>query len=240
MDGAGLCQRYGRDQALDHVSIEWKVGVHGLVGPNGAGKSTLLRLLALIERAKSGELTVLGCDVSNRAALRGRIGYLPQEPGVPHAITARELVLYAAHLRSVRSGRRQAVARAIELADVGEFADKKVSSLSGGQKRRAFIAATIVGAPEVVLLDEPTAGLDPAQRVAFRTMLKELGATSTVILSTHLVEDVELGCETVTVLSGGRKVFGGSVEELRRKGVVEKQSDISALESAYLQVIAAE
>lgn len=234
---ADVSRTFGKRQALDGVSVSWGPGVHGLLGPNGAGKTTLLRILATLDSPSGGELRLFGSP-ARRADVRGRVGYLPQRIGIPYALTPRDLVTYTAHLRGLGPGIAELVDSALELAGAGDFADRRLRRLSGGERQRAGIAAAVVGAPDLILLDEPTAGLDPHQRVALRSVLRRISGSSTVVMSTHLVEDVALGCESVTVLRAGRVAFDGRPDELAaaaRGGPPDPS--VSPLERGYLSVM---
>ncbi|UYQ66656.1 ABC transporter ATP-binding protein [Streptomyces peucetius] len=214
----GLTVRHRRTVALDAVDISFGSGVHGLLGPNGAGKTSLIRVLATVTAPAAGRVTLLGRDVSGhveRAEVRRRLGYLPQEFGYYPGFTVREFVAYVAWLKEMRTADvPAAVERAVRRVGLGDRIDTKVKTLSGGMVRRVGIAQAIVNEPELLLLDEPTAGLDPEQRVEFRALLRELGAAATVIVSTHLVEDVAAACSEVTLIESGRLAFHGSTAEL--------------------------
>src|SRR6185437_16223135 len=188
-------------------------GVFGLLGPNGAGKTSLLRMTATVLPPSSGRLRLLGRDPGSygpRREIRRRLGYLPQSLGYFPGFTVAEFVEYFALLKDMPP--RQvpgAVATAIERVELAGKARAKLRTLSGGMLRRVGIAQAIVNEPELLLLDEPTAGLDPEQRVAFRLLLRELGARATVVVSTHLVEDVGAACAQVALMDRGKIVFHG-------------------------------
>jgi ABC-2 type transport system ATP-binding protein len=214
--------------ALDDVSLRWPHGTIALLGPNGAGKSTLLRVLVGDLTATSGRITVPG---------RGTLGYLPQQASWPGHFTVAEFALYFCWVHGVP--RRQRVARAaevIEAVDLGRQAGTKLSALSGGQHRRAMLTQALVADPEVLVLDEPTAGFDPGQRILFRELVGRLGTDRTVILSTHLIEDVESLAAWVTVLDQGTVAFDGDVTAFAPLGEGAR-SGSSALEKAYLTVL---
>jgi ABC-2 type transport system ATP-binding protein len=238
----GVSQHFGRAQVLQEVDLEIGVGVFGLLGPNGAGKTTLLRTLATIITPTGGTLRVLGHDPSHRAQrreLRRRLGYLPQTLGFYPGFTVYEFVEYFALLKEVPSARLSgAVAHAIERVDLGQQARSKLKTLSGGMLRRVGIAQAIVNDPEILLLDEPTAGLDPEQRVAFRALVREIGTRATVVVSTHLVEDVGTACTLVALLERGRVVFTGTPGQLSAQGADTSAGD-SALERGYTSVLLA-
>jgi ABC-2 type transport system ATP-binding protein len=238
---AGATRRYGRTVAVDRVDLELGCGVFGLLGPNGAGKTTLLRMLATVIRPSGGVVRLLGHDPDEKEArreLRRRLGYLPQTLGYYPNFTVFEFVEYFALLKEMRPDRaRLATARAIERVELGGRARTKLRTLSGGMLRRVGIAQTIVNDPDLVLLDEPTAGLDPEQRVGFRALLKEVGADATVVVCTHLVEDVGAACDRVGLMLDGRVVFQGTPDELVAEGEGFPVGD-APLERGYAAVLA--
>ncbi|NUT51731.1 MAG: ABC transporter ATP-binding protein [Saccharothrix sp.] len=221
----------GRRMAVEGVTLTLGRGVHGLLGPNGAGKTTLIRTLATVLRPASGKLVVLGGG--DLRELRRRIGYLPQEFGHYRRFTVREFVAYVAWLKEMPDRDvPAAVQRAIERLGLADRADDKLKTLSGGMLRRVGIAQAVVNDPEVVLLDEPTAGLDPAQRLRFRDLLGELGTEACVVVSTHLVEDVAAACTDVVLLREGKLVFQGTPAQLSAAGTTEHVGD-TPIERGY-------
>jgi ABC-2 type transport system ATP-binding protein len=215
----GLGKSYGRTTALADVDLTLAPGITGLLGPNGAGKTTMLRILATALAADRGAVRVLGEDPTTpdgRVAVRRRLGYVPQETGFPRGFTTFAFVDYLAILKewNDRDPRHVEVRRVIDLVGLGDVATKRVSSLSGGQRRRVVLAQALVGSPDLLILDEPTAGLDPAQRGRLRDVLGRAGESATVVISTHQTEDVAALCERVVVLDGGRVLFDGSVTEM--------------------------
>ena len=238
-----VTRRFGRAQAVAGVDLETGPGVFGLLGPNGAGKTTLLRMMATVIPPSSGRLRLLGRDPGRygpRREIRRRLGYLPQNLGYYPGFTVAEFVEYFALLKEVPPGRvPRAVAAAIEQVDLGGRARAKLRTLSGGMLRRAGIAQAIVNEPELLLLDEPTAGLDPEQRVAFRALLRGLGGRATVIVSTHLVEDIGAACTEVALMDAGKIVFHGTPAELTARGEGTTASGDAPLERGYTAVLAA-
>jgi ABC-2 type transport system ATP-binding protein len=218
----GLRVRAGRRCAVDGLDLRLGVGVYGLLGPNGAGKTTLVRALATVLPPAGGELELLGVPARGAARLRGvrrRLGYLPQEFGYYRRFTVREFVAYLAWLKEVpERDVPAAVQRAIDRVGLADRADDRMRTLSGGMVRRAGIAQAIVNDPAILLLDEPTAGLDPEQRVRFRELLRGLGADTCVVVSTHLVEDVAAACDSVVLVDAGRVAFRGTAAELAAAG----------------------
>ena len=214
-----LTLRYGRTVALDRVSLTLRDGVTGLLGPNGAGKTTLLRILATALAADHGELTVLGHDPRTgpgRLAVRRRLGYLPQSPGFHPNFTAFEFVDYVAILKELthRRDRHEEVRRVLDTVGLDGQRGKRIKALSGGMRQRVAVAAALIGNPELLILDEPTVGLDPEQRMRFRELIAGLGEGRAVLLSTHQTEDVLTLCQHVVVLDHGAVKFEGPPADL--------------------------
>jgi ABC-2 type transport system ATP-binding protein len=214
-----LALRYGRTAALDGVSFSLQDGVTGLLGPNGAGKTTLLRILATAITADRGELSVLGHDprtAPGRLAVRRRLGYLPQNPGFHPHFTAFEFVDYVAILKELanRRARHDEVRRVLHAVGLDGKRGVKIKALSGGMRQRVALAAALLADPALVILDEPTVGLDPEQRLRFRELIASSGEGRTVLLSTHQTEDVMTVCQRVIVLDHGRDRFQGVPADL--------------------------
>lgn len=232
---------FGRSEVLHHIDMAATTGVTGLLGPNGAGKTTLLRILATVLKPKAGAVSLLGKDARNRHDLREirrDIGYLPQQFGYYPNFTVFEFVEYFALLKEMDPQTvRPAVVRAIERVGLENQARTKMKTLSGGMVRRVGIAQAIVNEPALLLLDEPTVGLDPEQRVMFRELLRDMANHSTVFVSTHLVEDVATACNHVVVMGDGRIVYRGTPDELMQAGNEEAAGD-SAMERGYSAALA--
>jgi ABC-2 type transport system ATP-binding protein len=243
VESTGLTRRFGRTQAVAGVDLQAGPGVFGLLGPNGAGKTSLLRMLATVIPPTSGRLRLLGRDPGSygpRREIRRRLGYLPQNLGYYPSFTVAEFVEYFALLKEMPAFRvPAAVATAIERVELGDKARSKLRTLSGGMLRRVGIAQAIVNEPELLLLDEPTAGLDPEQRVSFRAMLRDLGQHATVIVSTHLVEDVGAACTQVALMDAGKIVFDGTPAELTDRAEGTEAAGDAPLERGYSAVLAA-
>ncbi len=237
-----LTRHFGRTQAVAGVSLQTGPGVFGLLGPNGAGKTTLLRTMATVIPPTSGTLRLLGRDpgaYAPRKQIRRRLGYLPQALGYYPGFTVAEFVEYFALLKDMPPARVPgAVATAIERVSLGSKARAKLRGLSGGMLRRVGIAQAIVNEPELLLLDEPTAGLDPEQRVQFRELLRDFGKQATVIVSTHLVEDVGAACTEVALMNEGKIVFHGTPDELTARADGTAASGDAPLERGYSAVLA--
>lgn len=220
-----LSVRRRRALILDDINLGFGPGVHALLGPNGAGKSTLLRVLATATAATEGSVTLLDRDPrvpTQRLEIRRRLGYLPQEFGVFRSYTVREFLAYAAWLREMPGSRIPGdVEEAAEAVGLTDRLDHRLRTLSGGMKQRVGIAQAIVNSPSLLLLDEPTAGLDPAQRTEFHRLVRCLGRSACVVVSTHLMEDVQGACDDVTVLRSGRITFHGTLDALAAAGGYE-------------------
>jgi len=239
---SGLTRRFGRTTAVAGVDLQAGPGVFGLLGPNGAGKTSLLRVMATVVPPTSGRLRLLGRDPGQygpRREIRRRLGYLPQNLGYYPGFTVAEFVEYFALLKEMPAARvPAAVAAAVERVELGGKAKARLRTLSGGMLRRAGIAQAIVNEPELLLLDEPTAGLDPEQRVAFRGLMRDLGQRATVVVSTHLVEDVGAACARVALMDRGEIVFHGTPADLTARGEGHGIGD-APLERGYSAVISA-
>jgi ABC-2 type transport system ATP-binding protein len=210
-----LTKVYGRRRALDGLDLSLGPGVTGLLGPNGAGKTTLLRCLATTLAPSAGSIEAYGLNPAHpvqRTALRRRLGYLPQDPGFYPHFTAFDLVDYVAILKEMtdRARRHAEVRRVLAEVDLTQQARTKVRKLSGGMRQRLALAQALLGEPDLLILDEPTVGLDPEQRMLFRALVSRLGESRTVVLSTHQTEDVAALCERVIVMRDGRAVFDGT------------------------------
>ncbi|MFF0372224.1 ABC transporter ATP-binding protein [Micromonospora sp. NPDC005087] len=237
-----LTRRFGRTEAVAGVTMETGPGVFGLLGPNGAGKTSLLRMLATVIPPTSGRIRLLGRDpgqYGQRRQIRRRLGYVPQNLGYYPRFTVVEFVEYFALLKEMPPARvHHAVAAAVERVGLGDKATAKLRTLSGGMLRRVGVAQAIVNEPELLLLDEPTAGLDPEQRVAFRALLRDLGQRATVMVSTHLVEDVGAACTQVALMDQGKIVFQGTPEELTSRAEGTTAAGDAPLERGYSAVLA--
>ncbi len=214
----GLSKTYPNGiRALDGVSLEIPNGMFGLLGPNGAGKSTFMRILATLTQPDSGLIAFDGQDTGRDATwLRSRLGYLPQDFGVYPGVSAEHLLDYLAVLKGLthKGERREQVAALLQRTNLYQYRRQAVSTFSGGMRQRFGIAQALLGNPQLVIVDEPTAGLDPSERHRFHDLLSEIGEQVVVILSTHIVDDVHELCPQMAVLAAGRVVLQGKPEIL--------------------------
>jgi len=219
-----LNKQYGRYEALRDISLSCGYELIGLVGPNGAGKTTLMRIIATLIPQTKGKVMWKGKDIREDAqAIRQVLGYLPQEFGLYEEFSARQFLRYLAAMKGLPDGlARRRVDELIELVNLEKDADRKLQTYSGGMKQRVGVAQALLNDPELLIVDEPTAGLDPAERVRFRTLLSSLTTDRLVVLSTHIIGDVEAVANRLVVLNHGQVVADTTPGELlqRAKGQV--------------------
>ncbi|MFM7400911.1 MAG: ABC transporter ATP-binding protein [Bacteroidota bacterium] len=198
-------------KALDDVSLDIPRGMFGLLGPNGAGKSTLMRTIATLQEPDSGSIMLGDLDVlQSKTEVRQRLGYLPQEFGVYPKISAYDMLDHIAILKGISSQRRELVEDLLKRVNLWDVRKKALGGFSGGMKQRFGIAQALIGDPKLIIVDEPTAGLDPGERNRFYNLLSEIGEQVIVILSTHIVEDVKELCPQMAIIDKGRVLFSGS------------------------------
>mgnify|MGYP001146451660 CR=1 FL=1 len=232
-----LSKNFGKKQALHHINLEIGQGMFGLLGPNGAGKTTLMKVLATLTKKSSGKVEICGIPVEDCSQIRKIIGYLPQDFSMYGNMGAYEALDYLAVLSGMgREERAKKVPLMLEKVNLGGQHRTKVKAMSGGMKRRLGIAQAIIHDPKVIVVDEPTAGLDPEERVRFRNLLCEIAKDRIVILSTHIVGDIEATCENIAVLNHGEILFHGTVSQLLEavKGKVYTM-EVSAMELPKIQ-----
>ncbi|MCX6400625.1 MAG: ATP-binding cassette domain-containing protein [Propionibacteriales bacterium] len=234
-------KKYRNTVALDGVSMSIPEGVTCLLGRNGAGKSTLVRLLVGVEKPSAGRVTILHGETEVRGADKfARIGWLPQSFGFPARMGVEDFVSYAAWLKRVpRAGLAESVGSTLDLVDLRDSRHKRLGELSGGMLRRAGLAAAIVHRPSLLVLDEPTAGLDPVQRTDFHRRIAEIAKTTSVLLATHLLEDVQALGRFVSILDQGSLVWRGTAAELVET-VDATGVTVDALRQALLRQIGVE
>ena len=226
-----LTKQYGNHLAVDDVSFTVADGqICGLLGPNGAGKSTIMNILTGYLSATSGQVTVAGHPLPEEAdAAKACVGYLPEQPPLYPEMTVQEYLTFAAELKGVKKAeRKEQVCRAARRTGLETVLTRLIRSLSKGYKQRVGIAQALLGSPRLIILDEPTVGLDPAQVIEIRKLIRELGRAHTVILSSHILSEVQAVCQQILILSKGHLAAAGSLEELTDDG--------KSLEEVFLEL----
>ena len=226
-----LTKQYGIHLAVDDVSFTVADGqICGLLGPNGAGKSTIMNILTGYLSATSGQVTVAGHPLPEEAdAAKACVGYLPEQPPLYPEMTVQEYLTFAAELKGVKKAeRKEQVCRAARRTGLEAVLPRLIRSLSKGYKQRVGIAQALLGSPRLIILDEPTVGLDPAQVIEIRKLIRELGRAHTVILSSHILSEVQAVCQQILILSKGHLAAAGSLEELTADG--------KSLEKVFLEL----
>lgn len=204
-----LTKQYQNKIAVDRISLRLNTGIYGLLGANGAGKTTLMRMVCGILKPTSGTITFDGIDVSEER-YRSMLGYLPQDFGYYPEFTGEDFLLYMAALKGMRKPQaRRKTVELLKLVSLHDVAKKKIKTYSGGMKQRLGIAQTLLNQPKLLVLDEPTAGLDPKERVRFRDLIKDLGKDSIVLLSTHIVSDIEHIADDILMMKSGQLIYQG-------------------------------
>ena len=226
-----LTKQYGNHLAVDDVSFTVADGqICGLLGPNGAGKSTIMNILTGYLSATSGQVTVAGHPLPEEAdAAKACVGYLPEQPPLYPEMTVQEYLTFASELKGVKQAeRKEQVCRAARRTGLEAVLPRLIRSLSKGYKQRVGIAQALLGSPRLIILDEPTVGLDPAQVIEIRKLIRELGRAHTVILSSHILSEVQAVCQQILILSKGHLAAAGSLEELTADG--------KSLEEVFLEL----
>ena len=226
-----LTKQYGNHLAVDDVSFTVADGqICGLLGPNGAGKSTIMNILTGYLSATSGQVTVAGHPLPEEAdAAKACVGYLPEQPPLYPEMTVQEYLTFSAELKGVKKAeRKEQVCRAARRTGLEAVLPRLIRSLSKGYKQRVGIAQALLGSPRLIILDEPTVGLDPAQVIEIRKLIRELGRAHTVILSSHILSEVQAVCQQILILSKGHLAAAGSLEELTADG--------KSLEEVFLEL----
>ena len=210
-----LSKNYGKKSALKNVSVTIHSGMYGLLGRNGAGKTSLMRILATLSVPSSGEISMNGISIKETTKIREIVGYLPQDFSFYRNMSVYGAMDYLGLLSSIPDKvRKERISALLEQVNLKENVRTKVKALSGGMKRRLGIAQALLHNPQILIVDEPTAGLDPEERIRFRNLLSEFAEDRIVILSTHISSDVESSCENIGVLDNGRMIWCGGTEEL--------------------------
>ena len=230
-----LVKKYGEHVAVDHLSLTVEPGkIYGFLGPNGAGKSTTMNIITGYLGATSGTVTINGHDIFKEPEEAKKcVGYLPEQPPLYPEMTVQEYLDFAAELKGVQKAeRKEQVRSAARRTGLEKVLPRLIRSLSKGYKQRVGIAQALLGSPKLIILDEPTVGLDPAQVIEIRNLIRELGQAHTVILSSHILSEVQAVCQQVLILSKGRLAASGSLQELT--------SDGRSLEEVFLELTGGE
>lgn len=209
-----VTKKYDKKIACDRISLTLEKGVYGLLGANGAGKTTLMRMICGILDPSSGSLSCDGIDVSQEE-YRELLGYLPQDFGYYPEFTAQDFMMYIAALKGIpKSKAKVKTAELLEMVSLKNEAKKKIKTFSGGMKQRLGIAQALLNDPKILVLDEPTAGLDPKERIKFRNIISRMGADRIILLSTHIVSDIEHIANTILIMKDGQMIHEGSLEDI--------------------------
>ncbi|NMI07147.1 ABC transporter ATP-binding protein [Paenibacillus sp. SZ31] len=210
-----ISKMYGSKTVLNNINLEVQPGIFGLLGPNGAGKSTLMRILTTVESYDDGTIEFGVLNWKQKQKVKNLIGYLPQNFSLYKQLTVIECLLHIAGLKGIRKDRAAKVLKVLEQVNLLEVKDSKISKLSGGMVRRVGIAQAILGDPKIIIVDEPTAGLDPEERIRFRNILHKIGQKNTVVISSHIVEDIETLCTKAAILHKGSVLRNEEINALR-------------------------
>ena len=211
-----VTKQYKNKIAVDRISVKLQKGVYGLLGENGAGKTTLMRMICGILKPTGGTISFDGIDVKEES-YRSILGYLPQDFGYYPEFTGQDFLLYMSALKGLEKPQaKRRAAELLQLVSLQDVAKKKIKTYSGGMKQRLGIAQALLSQPKLIVLDEPTAGLDPKERVRFRNLIEDLGKESIVLLSTHIVSDIEHIADYVLMMKDGELIYNGPMEKIGR------------------------
>lgn len=212
---SNLTKKFDTKTVLDNINLEIPSGMFGLLGRNGAGKTTLMRILTTLLTKNEGEITICGVPIESTKEIRKMVGYLPQDFSMYPNMTVYEAMDYLGVLSEIpKEQRKEIILKLLDKVNLYDCQKVRVKALSGGMKRRLGIAQAIMHSPKVLIVDEPTAGLDPEERIRFRNLLCEIAKDRIVILSTHIVGDIEATCENIAVLNNGKVIYKGTTEKL--------------------------
>lgn len=210
-----LSKSFGKTEVLHNINVKFDKGIYGLLGPNGAGKTTLMNIIVNLLQPTAGEVLYDGVSVSDKnSTFISKLGFLPQYPGYYKNYSAKEFLEYISVLKGIKGSNKQQIDTLLEFVNLTESKDKKIGTFSGGMLRRVGLAQTLLGSPEVIILDEPTAGLDPIERIRLRNLLSEISRDRTVIVATHIVPDIEYIAGNIIMMFGGNVIADSSPEAL--------------------------
>lgn len=215
-----LSKSFGKKEVLHNLNIEFDKGIYGLLGPNGAGKTTLMNLIVNLLKPTSGEVLYDGVSVVDRkSTFISKLGFLPQYPGYYKNYSAVEFLQYISALKGIKGSNKKQIDELLDFVNLTQDKNRKIGTFSGGMLRRVGLAQTLLGSPEVIILDEPTAGLDPIERIRLRNLLSEIAVNRTVIVATHIVPDIEYIANNIVILFGGKVVVNSSPDRLIEKAL---------------------
>lgn len=213
-----LSKSFGKKEVLHNLNIEFGKGIYGLLGPNGAGKTTLMNLIVNLLKPTSGEVLYDGVSVADRkSTFISKLGFLPQYPGYYKNYSAVEFLQYISALKGIKGSNKKQIDELLDFVNLAQDKNRKIGTFSGGMLRRVGLAQTLLGSPEVIILDEPTAGLDPIERIRLRNLLSEIAVNRTVIVATHIVPDIEYIANNIVILFGGKVVVNSSPDRIIEK-----------------------
>lgn len=224
-----LSKYYGKTAALKDVNLDIPDGMFGILGKNGAGKTTLMKIMTTLLRPSGGNCFINGISIQEKKKIRKIIGYIPQEFSLFPDFTCYEMLDYFMLLDNNKAERKERILEVLEKVNLSDQKHVKIKNMSGGMKRRVGIAQALLSNPKVIVADEPTAGLDPEERMHLRKLLKEQAKECVVIMSTHIISDIEDCCDRIAILQKGNLVYQGTVDELKKQTHMEKRT----LEDAY-------
>ncbi len=224
-----ITKQYGKVTALDDVSLDFEHRIYALLGLNGSGKSTLMSLVCGLLSPNEGEILYNDTNIKKLGvSYTARLGYMPQYPGMYPSFSVHDFLCYLSELKGLPKNNREEINCLLRRVELDDVADSKISTLSGGMKQRLALAGAVLGSPEIIILDEPTAGLDPAQRIAVRTFMSEIAKDKTVIWATHIVSDIEHIANKIVFLKKGKVVDITTPDDIRKSG--------TTLEDHYMSI----
>ncbi len=224
-----ITKQYGKVTALDNISFDFEHGIYALLGPNGSGKSTLMRLVCGLLSPAEGEILYNDTNIKKLGvSYTARLGYMPQYPGMYPTFTVYDFLCYLSELKGLPKNNREEIDYLLRRVELDDVTTRKIATLSGGMKQRLALAGAVLGSPEIIILDEPTAGLDPAQRIAVRNFISEIASDKTVIWATHIVSDIEHIAHKIVLLKKGKIVDITTPDEIIKKD--------TTLEAHYMSV----
>lgn len=234
-----LSKKFGKKTVLNNIDYTFENGIYGLLGPNGSGKTTLIRAITGLYSVSKNTVIFNSVDTKNNKEFLSAVGYLPQSFGMFKELTVREMLTFFANIKGIsKNDSEKDIVNTLKLVNLSDKIDSKVSKLSGGMIRRAGIAQALLGNPKVIIFDEPTVGLDPEERLRFKNIISNLPKDKVIIISTHIVEDVEALCEKIIIMNTGKILVSGTTQEIEKlaynKVYLLPQSELSNVKSKYV------